>query len=220
MSASPSNMPSVDAVQIHPDFGYLAPTMRFRRRFALTLKAGVLGALAGAAGVFFVTIDREDKAMTMLATPVLIAPVASTPAAQPQAQAPVATASAPASAVATPAPSTRATPTPRRVATDAVTSPVRFLPQTIALPQAQPRDLGLRGSSPTIAASAGLEPQPPATVGASPAASAVAIAPAAVAKTVAKPKKNVVREQPPEPEARAFAAPRRPLGLPIFGFGW
>lgn len=223
MSASPSNMPSVDAVQIHPDFGYLAPTMRFRRRLALTLKAGVLGALAGAAAVFFVTVDREDKPITMLATPVLIAPAASTPIVQPQA--PVATAPAAparAPAVATPAPSTPATPRPPRVGRDAVVPPpVRFLPQTIALPQAQPRDLGLRGSTPPIAAGAGLAPQAPATVAMPPEASADTGTPAAVAKTVAKPKKKVVRAPPPEPESRAaFAGSQRRLGLPIFGFGW
>ena len=88
MSASPSNMPSVDAVQIHPDFGYLAPTLRFRRKFALTLKAAIFGALAGAVAMFFVAVNREDKPLTMLATPVLIAP-ASTPTAQtPAAQTP------------------------------------------------------------------------------------------------------------------------------------
>jgi hypothetical protein len=40
-----------------------------------------------------------------------------------------------------------------------------------------------------------------------------------VAKAVAKPKKKIGRESPPpEPEPRSAFA--RPLGLPIFGFGW
>jgi hypothetical protein len=43
-----------------------------------------------------------------------------------------------------------------------------------------------------------------------------------VAKAVAKPRKKIVREPPPEPEPRhAYANPPRPFGLlPIFGFGW
>ena len=98
MSASPSDMPS-QLEAPHPEFGYLAPTMRFRRRIVLALKATVFGGLAGAAAMYFLTIDREDRPLTMLATPVLIAPASSTPTAQ----APVAPAPAAAPAVPTPA---------------------------------------------------------------------------------------------------------------------
>jgi hypothetical protein len=111
-------------------------------------------------------------------------------------------------------------------AMESVAPPVRFVPETIALPAVTPRDLQLRGSmSPEIAATASKPaPRAPSTVGASPAASelAVAPAPAPAAKAAAKPKKKIVRRSPPEPEPRAAFAgpPRRPFGLPIFGFGW
>lgn len=203
MSASPSNMPSVDAAQIHPDFGYLAPTMRFRRKFALTLKAAVFGALAGAVAMFFVAIGHEDKpTLTMLASPVLIAPPSSAQAQAPAATTPAVPARAP--VVATPAASTSAPARPTWVATDVIAPPVRFLSESMALPAAASRDLGLRGSTPTVATTVpGPVPQP------------------AAAKTVAKPKTKIVREPPPDPEPRAaFAGPPRLLGLPIFGFGW
>ena len=111
-------------------------------------------------------------------------------------------------------------------AAEAVAPPVRFVPETIALPAVTPRDLQLRGSmAPEIAATASKPaPRVPSTVGASPVASdiAVAPAPAPAAKAVAKPKKKIVRRHPAEPEPRAAFAgpPQRPFGLPIFGFGW
>jgi hypothetical protein len=220
-------MPSVDAAQIHPEFGYFAPTMRFRRQLALILKGGALGALAGAVAMFALTMDHEEeKAVAMLATPVAFPPAAPTP----QAQVPAQTAAAPAAAAATPASPPRPIRTPTRpariAAMESVAPPVRFVPETIALPAVTPRDLQLRGSVlPEIAANASKPAlQAPSTVGASPAASeaAVASAPVPAAKTVAKPKKKLVRRSPPEPEPRAAFAgpPSRPFGLPIFGFGW
>ena len=226
MSASPSDMPSQFEAP-HPEFGYLAPTKRLRRKIVLTLKATVLGGLAGAAAMYFVTIGREDKPLTMLAKPVLIEPASPTPTAPappPVATTPVAPARTP--AVAAPASSAPTPAKPSRVASGATAPAVRFLPETIALPEASPRVLGLRGSTPAIAPTAsGLAPQAPATHGASLAASTSATAgvPAAVAKAVAKPKKKVVRARPPEPDPEprtAFARAPRPFGPPIFGFGW
>jgi hypothetical protein len=213
MSASRSDLvPSqIDAAQFHPEFGYLAPTMRYRRKIALTLKGAVLGALAGAVAMFAMTMDREeDKALTMLATPVLVAP---------------------------PAPKPAEAATPTQVAAVDIFAPVRFVPESIVLPAVVPTSPPLRGTLSTAVAAAASVPVPlaPSTVGASPAASAVAAmpapAPAPAVKAVAKPKKKIVREPlpertarryPPEPEPRAAFAgpPPRRFGLPIFGFGW
>ena len=211
MSASPSEMSSqLDAG--HPEFGYLAPTMRFRRKLALTLKAAIFGAAAGAVAVFFATIDREEQALTMLATPVLIEPASSTPAP-----------SAPAEATPAPAPATSPAPSrpARTAAKDLAAPPVRYVPESIALPAAAPRGLGLRGgipSSPVAAAASGPMPQAPSTVTAPAEANAAAAGPAAP-PAKAKPRKKIVREPaPPEPEPRHAFARRFPL--PIFGFGW
>ena len=229
MSASPSDMPS-QLEAPHPEFGYLAPTMRFRRRIVLALKATVFGGLAGAAAMYFLTIDREDRPLTMLATPVLIAPASSTPTAQaPVAPAPAAAPAAPtpALAVAKPAPSAR-TPAkpPRAAATDIAARPVPFVPETIALPAVAPRELELRGSvSPAISATASAPvPQAPSTIEASPSPMAAEPAPAPAPVAKAKPKKKIVREPQPERSAR-FGPPEpepppRRFGLPIFGFGW
>ena len=70
MPASPS-----DATQFHPEFGYLVPTMRARRKAALTIKAAALGVLVGAAAMFVLVMDREERALTMVSTPVLATPV-------------------------------------------------------------------------------------------------------------------------------------------------
>lgn len=77
MSASPPHAtPSqFDAAQYHPEFGYLAPTIRFRRKAALTLKGLVWGALVGAIATFVVVMDREERALTMLSTPTQVAAV-------------------------------------------------------------------------------------------------------------------------------------------------
>jgi hypothetical protein len=231
MSASPS----YDVGQFHPEFGYFAPTMRFRSKVWLALKAVTLGVLAGAVAMFFLTIEREEKALTMLATPVTVAPVPQKPAqiampGQPpqiqvqQAQAQQAQAQQ-AQALQIQAPQTQAPRTqgPRPQAPASNTwAPVRFLPESMALPAAAPRTPeDMTPLRPTIATAPA--PQPASTVGASPAASEAAVAPPAapVAKAAAKPKKKIVREPPPEPESRAaFASPPRPFGLPIFGFGW
>ena len=65
MPASPSNAgPSqFDAAQFHPEFGYLAPTVRFRRKFALIIEGAACGILLGAVAMFFATMEREEKAL-------------------------------------------------------------------------------------------------------------------------------------------------------------
>lgn len=222
MSASRSDVPSqFDATQCHPEFGYLAPTMRFRRQLALTLKGALLGAFAGAIAMFFMTIDREQKPLTMLATPVLITPALSTPtpSTQPTATLAPSTPAAPAAAPSRPARTASANP---------AAPPVLYVPETLALPAVAPRDLGLRGSSTEVDTGSRPMPGAPSTVGASPAASAMAAAPAAPAtKAAAKPRKKIAHEleHTPrsaqlEPEPRsAFWAPFWGLRLPIFGFG-
>jgi hypothetical protein len=236
MSASSSFASQHDAGQFHPEFGYFAPTMRFWSKVWLGLKGVALGALAGAVAVFFLTTEREEKARTMLATPVTVAPMPQKPAqiampgqppqthqAQPPQSPPIPQAQAPqAQAPQAQAPQAQG-PRPQAPATY-TWAPVRFVPESMALPSAAPRTPEVMPPlRPSIAAPP--PPTPPSTVGASPAASEAVVAPAAtpapVAKAVAKPKKKIVREPPPEPEPRsAFAAPLRPFGLPIFGFGW
>ena len=240
MSASPPDVPpQFDAAELHPEFGYFAPTMRFRRKISLTLKGAVLGLLVGAVTMFFMTTEREEQALTMLAAPVLVAPAPSKPA---QAAMPTRTAAvdifAPVlfvpESIALPAAAPTRPPV-RGTATAANVAPVRFVPESIALPAVVPTNPPLRGTISTAVAAAASAPAPlpPSTVGASPAASVVATAPAPApapaAKAVAKPKKKIVREPPtertarpvpPEPEPRAaFASPFRRFGLPIFGFG-
>jgi hypothetical protein len=244
MSASPPDVPSqFNAAELHPEFGYLAPTMRFRRKVGLTLKGVALGALAGAVAMFFATMEREEeKALTMLATPVLVAPAPSKPA---QAATPTRMAAvdifAPVlfvpESIALPAAAPTRPPVRGTASTAVNVAPVRFVPESIALPAVVPTNPPLRGTISTAVAAAASAPAPalpaPSTVGASPAASAVATAPAPApapaAKAVAKPKKKIVREPqperiarpvPPEPEPRAaFASPFRRFGLPIFGLG-
>ncbi len=208
MPASPS-----DATQFHPEFGYLVPTIGARRKVALTIKAAALGGLVGAAAMFVLVMDREERALTMVSTPVLATPVSATPA--------------------------RSSPTQAAAVDNA--APVRFVPESIALPDAapaQPRVLSF--APPTVAAAASDLMVPPApAVAAAPAEPAVAAAPApADVKAVAKPKKKVVRE--PEPDRtlrrtplelipRAFAGPFRRFAeppelryerRPIYGYGW
>lgn len=135
---------------------------------------------------------------------------------------------------------TSPTPTPAPINNLA---PVLFVPESIALPAATPKNPGFRSvTSPAVAAAAA-GPPPLASANATPlAAPAVttASAPASApeVKATAKPKKKVVREPQPdrtvrpapaEPEPRAafagssrrFAEPPVPgHGRPIFGFGW
>jgi hypothetical protein len=219
MSAWPSDASRYDAGQFHPEFGYFAPTMRFRSKAWLTLKAVALGALAGSVAVFFLTMEREQKALTMLATPVVVVPTPPKPAqiavpGQPRTQ--IQQAQAPQTQV----PQTQA-PRPQAPATNRW-APVRFLPESMALPSAAPiAPEVMPALRPTIATAPA--PQPASTVGASPAAGEAAVAPPAapVTKAAARPKKKIVREPPTEPAPRsAFASPSRPFGLPIFGFGW
>lgn len=238
MFASPSDLrPQAETAHLHPEFGYLAPPLRFRRKLMLTFKAGVLGALAGAVAMFFLNIDRDEKPLAMLATPVLVAPAVS----KPTELAPVAQAAAPAAstvtlAVATPAAPIPAAPTrpatgpSQQRAAPGLTAPppVRFVPETIALPEAAPGAIGLRGSTPSVAAAASA-PVPPAgsTVGASAGASAMASAapaPPPVAKAAARPKKKRIVREPPRHERTARLAapepepPSRRFGAPIFGW--
>ncbi len=125
MPASPSNAgpsqfdaPQFGGPQVHPEFGYFAPTVRFRRKFALVLEGLAGGVLVGAVAMFFATMEREEKAVAMLATPMLVTPMSSaaTPA-SPKASAPTASGSAaiastPAPAASNAAPAARATSTP------------------------------------------------------------------------------------------------------------
>ena len=61
-ASPPTAVPSqYDATQFHSEFGYLAPTIRFRRKVALTLKGGALGALFGAAVVFVVVMTARKR---------------------------------------------------------------------------------------------------------------------------------------------------------------
>src|SRR5262245_17095557 len=160
-ASQPDGMRSqFDAPQFHPEFGYFAPTMRFRRKVALTLFGVVWGLLIGAGAMFFAVLEREEKAVAMLATPVLTTPMTSAPATAPAAVAPEApTAASPPPASSpppspTPARSTAARTAPassdpasgpaarapnRTAATDVV-GPVPFVPQSIALPMAAHRD--------------------------------------------------------------------------------
>jgi hypothetical protein len=224
MSAWPSDASRYDAGQFHPEFGYFAPTVRFRSKAWLALKAVVLGALAGAVAMFFLTVEREGQALTMLATPVVVAPSPPKPA-QIAAQTAMPTRTA----------QTQPAGTYSWV-------PVRFLPESMAVPAAahgvtlpQPAAPETPEAVPPLRSTVATAPapEPASTVGASPAASEAAVSPPAtavatsaptvepVAKAVAKPKKKVVREPPPEPEPRhAYASPPRPFVLPIFGFGW
>jgi hypothetical protein len=274
MPASPSkagpsqfDAPQFDARQVHPEFGYFAPTVRFRRKFALVLEGIACGILVGAVAMFFATMEREEQALAMLATPMLVTPISSaatssaaTPS-SPIASAPAAIASTPAAsgpAPAAPAASTptvskpgsstpaSATLTPPQTAAVPGFAPVRFVPESIALPAAAPRHPPVLGDTPpavTVGASASVsasawvpaqaasaEPTPVPPVAATP-------APAPEIKAVvAKPRKRIVREPrsertarhiPPEPEPRtAFAGRFRrssepPPGFwrPHFGFG-
>ena len=81
-NAGPSqfNAPQFGGPEVHPEFGYLAPTVRLRRKFALVLEGVACGVLVGAIAMFFATMEREEeKASAMLATPMLVTPMPVTP---------------------------------------------------------------------------------------------------------------------------------------------
>jgi hypothetical protein len=185
--AAPSQF---DATQFHSEFGYLAPTIRFRRKVALTLKGGALGALVGAVAVFVVVTDREEKAFTMLSTPVLTIPASPAPVlAMPMSSKP----GSPAREPSTPATSVPGSLTPAQVA--AINSArVRFVPEALALPAAVPADPHVRGPAPPVVAVGPLDLVLRGSV--------IAAAP------VAKPKKKIVRE--PQPERIVRPAPAEP----------
>jgi len=216
---SPSQS-SVDASQFHSEFGYLAPTIRFRRKVALTLKGGTLGVLVGAVAMFFVVMDRgEERAFTMLSSPAATMPVPPTSAAAPI-PAPPAAAPSPALAVAAPAapvvampmsskPGAPANESRLRVATAPASASVpltpaqlaainaarvRFVPESLAVPVAT----GARGVAPVPEA-------PPDLI--SQMSLIAAVPPATQVKAAPKPKKKIVREQP---ERTALPAPIQP----------
>jgi hypothetical protein len=251
MSASPPYVaPSqFDAPQFHSEFGYFAPTMRFRRKLALTLKGGALGALVGAVAVFVVVMDREEKAFTMLSTPVLTIPASSAPVLSTQAPSmPVTAAPAsPALVVAMPMSSKPGAPaqeTSRRVAAAPASSaqvplaqvasgPASLTPaQAAAINSARVRFVPEALALPTAV------PADPDVRGPAPPAVAVGpldLVPGAIAgapvNAAPKPKKRIVREPQPDQIVRpapveagsrsAFAAePTVPRFFrSIFGFG-
>ena len=229
-SSSHAGPSQFDPPQVHPEFGYFAPTVRFRRKFALVLEGLAGGVLVGAIAMFFATMEREEKVHTMLASPMLVTPVSSAvPSASPKASAPAAIASLPAASSPVPAAPVASRPTALKPASSTPASatstppqtaavrgfaPVRFVPELIALPAATP------GVPPVIS-----ELRPTLTVGASasvperaasaaeptPAPLAAVPAPAPEIKAaVAKPKKKIVREPSERASgpARAGAAHR------------
>jgi hypothetical protein len=278
LNAGPSqfNPPQFGGPQVHPEFGYLAPTVRFRRKFALLLEGVACGVLVGAVAMFFATMEREEeKAVAMLATPMLTTPMSSaamssaatSSAATPSsttasaltpigsaaiASTPAASRPAPATPAASPPTVSKpgsstpasATSTPPQTAAVRGFAPVRFVPESIALPAVAPRlppvlndtppavTVGVSASASVPAQADATEPTPAPSVAAAP-VSAPAPAPE-IKAVVAKPKKRIVREPtarrlPPEPESRtAFAGPFRRSSeppapgfwRPIFGFGF
>jgi hypothetical protein len=234
--------PPAGANQFHPEFGYFAPTIRFRRQAILTLKGALWGTLLGAIAMFFMGVEREDKGSPMLAVPMGSAPadmatvgqrspvpfvpesIALPAVAHPPVLGGVAPAAAITSATGTPElPATAASAMP--VATPTAVTPPAMIPPAMTPP-----------ATPSIAAVS--EPAPvaaPDRMIAAPTPLVAAHAPV-VAKPVAKRKKRVVREpsrlvreERIEPDRRtAFAAPYRRYsepygsgyGRPPFGFGW
>ena len=175
MPASPPNAAPLqfDATQFHSEFGYLAPTMRFRRKAALALKGGALGAVVGAVAVFVAVTDREEKAFTMLSTPVQTIPASPAPVMA------MSKPGSPARQPSTPVTSAPGALTPAQVAAINSTR-VRFVPEALALPAAVPADPHVRGPAPPIVAVGPLDLLLRGSV--------IAAAPAA------KPKKKTVRE--------------------------
>jgi hypothetical protein len=227
--------PRFDASQFHPEFGYLAPTMRLRRKVALTLMGALWGVLIGAGTVFYVVITREEqKAQAMLASPVLTTPTTSAPASEPPAaalsapsqSAPTQLAARPsrvASAPPTPAPPTEPSSTPKsapptRTAVANGPAEVRFVPQSIALPMVAPREPG-GSASPTAVSTAVEAPSMPAEpVVADTATPVVDDPPAPVAddppapvrqvRAAPRPRKRAVREARAERAARETRSER------------
>jgi hypothetical protein len=230
--------PRFDASEFHPEFGYLAPTMRFRRKVALTLMGALWGVLigAGTGAVLYAVMDREEqKAHAMLASPVLTPPATSTPA---SALPPAAAPSAPlryarprsvprpprvVSVPPTPAPpaepsSTPKTPAPTRTAVANASAEVRFVPQSIALPMVAPRDP--EASSPTVVVEAPSMPAEPVVAEAAtpvvddPPAPVVDEPPAPVRQVRAPPRsrKRAVREARSERTARESRSERTARG--------
>ena len=244
MSASPSDVPSqFGAAELHPEFGYFAPTMRFRRKVALTLKGAALGVLVGAVTMFFMTIEREEQALTMLATPVLIAPAPSKPA---QVAMPTRMAAADIfvpvlfvpESIALPAAAPTRPPVRGTASTAVNVAPVRFVPESIALPVAVPTSPPLRGTISTAVAAAASAPAPLApapslrhrgvvatapglqpSVRRQPGRHRAGASPAPAAKAVAKPKKKIVREPQPERPRVSEPEPRSAFASPFRRFG-
>jgi hypothetical protein len=195
----------LDRSLVHPEFGYLAPSVSLRRRIALVLKGAMAGAFVGAATVFVLVMEREERALAFASTPVVSAAEA-----RPAAPAD--------SSQTTSAPATVIQAVPRSAA-----APVRFAAETVALPAA----LAARAhskSAPSVAAVAGKR-----TPGSSP---AIAVdsrgRPDRQQGLRDSQPGQPLRLVPAEPEPRAaFAGPFRRAGdpspferLPIFGLRW
>jgi hypothetical protein len=70
-------MPSPN--QFHPEFGYVCPTSRFRRTLCVSAVAAVIGAAAGAVGVFAMA-ERADRMRSEIVTTIGLAdPAAASP---------------------------------------------------------------------------------------------------------------------------------------------
>lgn len=270
MPASPSNAgpsqfnpPQFGGPEVHPEFGYFAPTVRFRRKFVLVLEGVACGVLVGAVAMFFATMEREEgKASAMLAMPMLVAPTpsAAPPAATPSSptastptafgSAAASTSPAPGSVRAAPASSTptvskprsptpaSAASAPQQTAAAGHLAPVRFVPESIALPAAAPRLAPAASDTPpgvTVSASASVSAPAISAAELPPTLPVIAAAPAPATEikaVVAKPKRKIVREPqsersarqvPREPDPRsAYAGPRPPPAFlrPLFGFGF
>jgi hypothetical protein len=235
--ANPSRL---DMSQFHPEFGYFAPTIRFRRQAILTLKGALWGTLLGAVAMFFMGVEREEKGLRMLAVPIGSAPadmatvgqrapvpfVKESIALPAVAPAPALSSVAPAAAIPS-APGTPELPAIAAstvpVATPSIVTPPAMIPPAMTPPVAPPIA--------TVAEPAPMAAPPaPDPMIAAPAPLVAAHAPV-VAKPIAKRKKRVVRApQRIEPDRHAaFAAPYRRYGEPYGpgygrpfpgGFGW
>jgi hypothetical protein len=233
-----ANPSQLDTSQFHPEFGYFAPTIRFRRQVVLTLKGALWGTLVGAVVMFFMGVEREEKGLRMLAVPMLSGPSDGATVGQRSPVPFVRESIALPAIVSAPAPA-RGDVAP--AATPAVTSGpgTAELPATIAPPDIPAMPVV---TSPAVTPSAAI---PAATVAvpvpivaaSAPEPEIVAPTPPVtthartVAKPIAKRKKRVIREpERAEPDRRtAFAAPFRRYGEPygpgsgrpfFGGFGW
>ncbi len=219
-ASPPTAVPSqYDATQFHSEFGYLAPTIRFRRKVALTLKGGALGALFGAAAVFVVVMDREEKAFTMLSTPVATAPAPIAPAPLTVALAP------PASSVpASPVPASSAPVAYKPAASAPVSRPPVSRPPVVAAAPASPAQTPSVTPRPAATQIAGGSPSVrfvpeafalPAAVAVNPRLRGTISPPVAVAAPLNVVPENLAPQTPVQtPRLLLRRLPRRPKRLP------